>query len=177
MPPLGQTALVVLVPEADPALALVAAQYPHLVRPGLPAHVTVLYPWIPASEIDSAALNRCASLAASVDPTKVSFSAVQVHPGILFLEPDQRHIVNRLSQRAQSCWPSLRPYGGKYPDSPPHVTLALGAMRNDEIEAIRTLVTSLLPMQSRFDALHVVAFDESGWNGRHRFPFGTSGVR
>lgn len=171
VPPVGQTALVLLVPEAEPTLGAVASRYPHLVRRGVPAHVTVLYPWLPVDEIDGHALRLCSLLAASVHPVDVSFSALKAHPGMIFLEPDKSEIVDRLIKGTKSCWPSMRPYGGKYPDSPPHLSVALGELSQDEIESLRDLVNPLLPIKSRFDTLHLVSYAENGWTVRERWPF------
>ena len=52
MPTRGQTSLVIPVPAADALLASVGTRYPGTVRDGLPAHVSLLYPFVVAAELD-----------------------------------------------------------------------------------------------------------------------------
>jgi len=175
MPPLGQTALVLRVPEADSALTCVASVHLRLVRADLPAHVTILYPWLPAHEVDTDELSRCAGLVAPLTTLDVTFNEVHARPGLIFLEPDPGEPVQRLCEATQRCWPSLLPYEGKYADSPPHVTLALGTTSTEEEARIRALVDPLLPLRTRFDELLLMAFGEQGWSEIHRFPYGSEG--
>ena len=182
MPELGRTALVIPVPEADPALAAVGARYPRLARPGLPAHLTVLYPWLPSAEVGEGARRSCASLAGSVEPAEAVFREVGVHPGMVFLRPADPGPVDpapagpgsadRLIAGARARWPELPPYGGKYPDSPPHVSLALGEMSPEEVAGVRELVGPLLPLRARLAELWLVALGPEGWLAMDRWPLG-----
>ncbi|MGH3982995.1 MAG: hypothetical protein ACRDST_10020 [Pseudonocardiaceae bacterium] len=52
MPTNGQTGLVIPVPTADPLLTLVETRHPGTVRKGVPAHVSLLYPFVGAAELD-----------------------------------------------------------------------------------------------------------------------------
>jgi hypothetical protein len=47
----GQTALIVPVPEADPAVAEWRDRYDRSAPMGVPAHISVLVPWIPEPEL------------------------------------------------------------------------------------------------------------------------------
>lgn len=176
MPQPGQTALVLLVPAADPLLAAVAARYPNRVRGGVPAHLTVLYPFVPAAKLDMSVIEACAQIAGDIAPTSVRFSRCHVRPGLIYLVPEPPGQIQRLLKSVQARWPVLPPYGGKYADAPAHVSIALGADAVDQA-AIFRLVDSLLPITCQFPELHVVALDEEkGWETRKRFPFGASGL-
>lgn len=172
MPELGRTALVIPVPEADPALAAVGSRYPGLVRDGLPAHLTVLYPWLPGTDVDDYARRSCAALAASVEPAEAVFREIGVHPGMVFLRPADPGPADRLIAGARDRWPALPPYGGKYPDSPAHVTLALGELSPEEIAGVRELVEPLLPIRSPLAELRLVALGPDGWLATDRWPLG-----
>ncbi|GAA5176070.1 2'-5' RNA ligase family protein [Pseudonocardia eucalypti] len=172
MPELGRTALVIPVPEADPALAAVGTRYPRLARPGLPAHLTVLYPWLPAAYVDDRARRSCAALAATAEPAEAEFREIGVHPGMVFLRPADPGPVDRLIAGARTRWPELPPYGGKYPDSPAHVSLALGGMSPEEVDGVRDLVGPMLPITSRLAELWLVALGPDGWLATDRWPLG-----
>lgn len=85
MATLGQTGLVFLAPAADPVLSIVASTYPHLVRPGLPAHITVRYPWIPIDRVGDDALRLCAELAAATPRTQLTLTDIGGRPGFVYL--------------------------------------------------------------------------------------------
>src|SRR5262249_27254352 len=133
---LGQTGLVFMAPEAEPVLSIVASTYPHLVRPGLPAHITVLYPWIPIDRVSDDALGLCAQLAAATPRTKLTLNDIGIRPGFVYLSCADASHVEDVCNAAQKAWPDLPPYGGKYNDSRPHITLALGEMRREDQEVI-----------------------------------------
>lgn len=76
---------------------------------------------------------------------------------------------------ARKIWPELSPYGGKYNDSRPHVTLALGEMQPGDQEAIAELARPFLPLAVYTDYLHVVAFDGRKWAVRRKFSCGQGG--
>jgi hypothetical protein len=52
----------VIVAEAEPTVAQLRLQLDPVARLGVPAHVTVLFPFIPASEIQGAVMGRLAAL-------------------------------------------------------------------------------------------------------------------
>ncbi len=58
------------IPAVDPLLAAVAARYPHTVREGLPAHLTVLYPFVRADELDPSVIDACARIVAVIPPSR-----------------------------------------------------------------------------------------------------------
>jgi 2'-5' RNA ligase len=171
MPRPGQTALVLPVPAADPLLAAVAARYPDAVREGLPAHLTVLYPFVPADELDASVMQACAQIVRGIAPITVRFTRCQVRPELIYLPPEPADQVQRLLEEVWARWPALLPYGGKYADASAHVSIALGAQAEDQ-DAIVGLVEPLLPVTTQLSELHVAALDEDGWGIRSRLPFG-----
>jgi hypothetical protein len=51
-PAAQESALVVLVPAAEALVGVFRALYDPAVRVGVPAHITVLYPFVPTDKID-----------------------------------------------------------------------------------------------------------------------------
>src|SRR6476469_2484700 len=58
----GRTALMVVVAEAEPTVARLRLQLDPFARLGVPAHVTVLFPFIPASGVRDDVIVRLAAL-------------------------------------------------------------------------------------------------------------------
>ena len=63
-----RSALLVAVPEAEPAVAEHRARLDSSARDGVPAHLTVLYPFLPPASIDRAVLASLRGLFAGFAP-------------------------------------------------------------------------------------------------------------
>lgn len=61
-----ESALIVAVPEAEPAVAALRAAYDPSASWGVPAHITVLYPFLPPDRIDAAVLAAVRATVAGV---------------------------------------------------------------------------------------------------------------
>lgn len=154
----GQTAVILPVPAADDVLAAVASQHPAAVRPGVPAHVSLLYPFLPAPAIDATVTAWLKRFAASWPSVTITLSEVRQRPGFVYLPcPELLPLV----EDARSAWPDLRPYGGRFGASPePHLTVSMldGGEGN-----IATLVAGMLPVRTVLNEVWLVAFDGLAW--------------
>ncbi|MGW5721205.1 2'-5' RNA ligase family protein [Amycolatopsis sp. NPDC003865] len=169
MPEPGTTALVLLLPAAEPALAAARRIDPGLVRPGLPAHVTALYPFLPDASLDDDVLAAVRCLAAGVSPGPVELTEVLVAPGFVALPaPSLQAITDAVCAR----WPDVPPYGGRFGPRPPaHVTVAMGG-DDETLARVAADVRPLLPVTGRVEALQLVALTGRGWEPRLDAPFG-----
>lgn len=185
---LTRTALLLPVPAADPLLMKIADRYPMTVRPGLPAHLTVLYPFVPAENLDAATIRACAEIAERTAPIDVRFTRCRVRGEMAYLGPEPVAPVDALLRAVRARWPDLTPYDGRFPDAPAHVTLALDGRLSDHAEregahgpasgervservrAIVRLVDPLLPIGTTLDELMLVASGEDSWAVRGRWP-------
>lgn len=166
MPQPGWTALVAPVPALDPLLAAIEAAHPGATRPGIPAHVTFLYPFLPLTELDSASTDRLTALAARHAPLTLEFAEVRVEPGFVYLDSP---LLKPLTDEIRAHWPSLVPYLGRFgPDPVAHLSLAIGTTETD---AIAALASSELPVTVTLDHLWLVGHDNDEWQTLGRFPF------
>ncbi|MGO1052033.1 2'-5' RNA ligase family protein [Crossiella sp. CA198] len=165
MPALGTTALLILVPAAEPLLDAARAVNPATVRPGLPAHVTVSYPFVPITEGLTDAVH---ALAADTPQIALTLAEVVVRPGFLAVTaPGVQDLADRAGQR----WPWLRPYDGRFGERPPtHLTVALGASAA-EADRIAERVRALLPIRVSATGLELVERTTRGWQVRLSAPF------
>ncbi|MGW5746609.1 2'-5' RNA ligase family protein [Amycolatopsis sp. NPDC003861] len=169
MPSVGTTALVMVLPAAEPALAVARRVDPGLVRPGLHAHVTALYPFLPDASLTDAVLAEVRSLAAAVSPPDVKLAELVVAPGFVALAaPDLQAVADAVCAR----WPSVLPYGGRFGPRPAaHLTVAMGGS-DEALAQVAEGVRPLLPLTDRADGLQLVALTERGWELRLEAPFG-----
>ncbi|MEU7784421.1 MULTISPECIES: 2'-5' RNA ligase family protein [unclassified Amycolatopsis] len=169
MPEPGTTALVILLPAAEPVLAAARRVDPALVRPGLPAHVTALYPFLPAAEVSDAVLDAVRALAATFSPTEVPLTEFVTAPGFAAIPaPALQPVTDAVCAR----WPEVRPYGGRFGPRPgAHVTVAMGG-EADVLERVAAEVRPLLPLTDQAAELQLVALTDRGWEPRLSARFG-----
>jgi hypothetical protein len=169
VPEPGTTALVILLPAAEPALAAARRVDPALVRPGLVAHVTALYPFLPDASLTDSVLAGVRSLAAGFSPTEVRLTELSVAPGFAALPAPA---LQPITDAVRGRWPDVVPYGGRFGSRPPaHVTVAMGG-DEETLTRVGAEVRPLLPLTGRAESVQVVALTGRGWELRLEAPFG-----
>lgn len=169
---LGGTALVVTVPAAEQILAGVRSRYDPAVAAGVPAHVTVLYPWLPQVQLDEETLAELATLCASLPGFDAALTAVDRFPGgVGWLAPEPAARFKALTTAVWTRWPQAPPYQGEFDDPIPHLTIAQ-SQPVAVLDAVAEQLRPLLPIPFRVGALHLLAFDGIRWRERARFELG-----
>ena len=165
-----RSALIVVVPEAEPIVGEWRLQYDNA-RLGIPAHVTLLFPFVPADVLDEALFEELCPLFAAQPAFAVSFPRVARFPDHAWLAPEPSEPFVRLTELIFERYSGYPPYEGIHDEVIPHLTVGEGdAAFQDEVE--RALNPSL-PVESVVRDVVLLAEDESGyWRPRERFPLG-----
>ncbi|MCI3274285.1 2'-5' RNA ligase family protein [Streptomyces cylindrosporus] len=163
----GQSALVVRIPEAEPAVRTWRERYDPAARAGVPAHVTVLFPFLHADLIDTAACDALAEVIGRHSSFDVSFERLGRFPGVLYLAPDPEAPFRRLTEAIVERWPQTPPYGGKY-EPVPHLTIAQG-QADDVLADLATTLRAHLPVTAHVSTVDLVAYDGTEWTHRATF--------
>jgi len=168
-----ETALVILVPEAEAVVAAHRRRYDPSAAVGVPAHVTVLYPF--RSVIDGTAADVVAGLAADVPAFDVKFATLARFPGeVVYLAPDPAEPFLRLMAATFASFPDCPPYGGAIPEALPHLTVADGVDATTAA-ALDIAIGPELPITSRVERLTLIAEDPNGhWIAVRHWPLGRS---
>lgn len=142
--PATETAVIVTLPSAEDAVARHRERYDPAAAWGVPAHVTVLYPFVPPAQVDDRVLEVLRSVVASVP----RFRATCRRTGwfaddVLWLDPQPADPFRALTTALVEAFPGHLPYGGEYDDVVPHLTVAQDAgparLREVESDVIRHL--------------------------------------
>ncbi len=159
----------ILLPAAEPVLAAARRVDPALVRPGLPAHVTALYPFLPDGSLTDEVLAEVRVLAAGFPAPEVRLAELVVTPGFVALAaPALQPVADAVCAR----WPDVLPYGGRFGPRPvAHLTVAMGGTE-DTLERVAREVRPLVPLTDRATGLQLVALTDHGWELRSEAPFG-----
>ena len=166
----GQTGLVVAIPSAEPVVARLRAAYDVAAAYGVPAHVTVLFPFLPYDAVDDGVRADLAGIAASVPATDVTFARCRRWRRVAWLEPEPDRPFRDLTARVAARWPESPPYAGTIADPVPHLTVAEG--EDDVLDLAEREVEPGLPFAARADRLHLIAFDGTRWQPAGHWPLG-----
>jgi len=119
-----QSAVLVPVPEAERAVSRHRARLDGAAARGVPAHVTVLYPFVPPSEITAGTLTALAGAVASVGAFECEFGVTAwFGQDVMWLAPRPDAPFRALTRAVWSAFPGYPPYGGGYDDVIPHLTV------------------------------------------------------
>jgi 2'-5' RNA ligase len=159
------TALVVVVAEADPVLAATGLTD----MDGMPAHVTIVHPFLPAPDVDASRRSVLREIAAAHPTFPVEFTDVGRFPDSVHLLPDDAPALVALGHAIRRRWPGLpEPTNGAMV---PHLTVAYAD--GADADAAETLARSSLPVRTTVDRLTLLAFDRrTGWRVEEEFPLG-----
>ncbi len=159
-----------VLPDAAPLLDAAWRIDPALVRRGVPAHVSLLYPFVPESALTDQDEKGVRSLAASFPAADLLLEEVVTESGFVAVTvPGLQTIVDAF----RTQWPGLRPYKGRFGAQPAaHVTVAMGADNPTAAAHVRAAIGSLLPLHTRATAVQLVVLTEEGWQPRFTVPLG-----
>jgi 2'-5' RNA ligase len=164
----GQTGLIVKIPEAEPFVRAWRERFDPSARAGVPAHVTVLFPFLDESRIDARVCSALADVLGSHHAFDLRFERCGRFPGVLYLVPEPDAQLRRLTEVSVDRWPDAPPYGGRFTEVVPHLTLADGHEDAvlDEIEAD---LIGRLPFASRVSSVDLMVHDGAKWQERASF--------
>jgi len=166
-PALAHSALLVPVPEAEPLLGSLRGASAG--GPGLPPHVTIVYPFLPAVALDEAVTTELSRIVAGHRAFEFSLTGLGTFPGVVWLRPEPDQPFVALGDSVLARWPTLSRYEGRYAEVVPHLTVGRGRLRRSWRSRIETAV----PIAARARAVLLMAEDPGGrWEVRGRFPLG-----
>ena len=122
-----ETAVIIAVPEADPFVGLWRRQYTVDGAEGVPAHITLLYPFTDTSLYTARRGHEIENVLGDFAPIRFSLSSTayfQGRPNVLYLAPDPPAPFAAMSEALFARFPEHPPYGGVHDEVIPHLTVA-----------------------------------------------------
>jgi 2'-5' RNA ligase len=164
-----ETALVVTVPEAEPVVGDWRAKHDWSAQRGVPAHITLLYPFAPTEKVDETMLDQLRQLFAEEAPISFELARVARFPDVAWLAPEPSQPFSALTDLIAARFPAYPPYEGAHEEVIPHLTVAEGGPElQDRVEEA---VSGHLPIRSYArDVAFLFEDDEGRWRETHRFP-------
>jgi 2'-5' RNA ligase len=123
-----ETILLLPVPAAEPAVSCHRARLVESARLGVPAHLTVLYPFLPPAEISEPLLASLRRLFARFTAFEFTLDRVGwFGDEVVWLGPSDPAPFLALASAACTSFPSCLPYGGQHAGlRQPHLTIGKG---------------------------------------------------
>jgi hypothetical protein len=173
----SESALVVLVPEAEAVAKPFRDRYDPSAAAGVPAHITLLYPFKAPDEIDDMTLGRLRDCFARFEPVRFSLGTIRRFPGgVLYLAPEPDEPFRQLTLSIWKLFPETPPYAGKWPDITPHLSVAQLA-NETQLTAIEedfsTASQGNLPVPAIASEVALMENRSGRWKFRAMFALGT----
>ncbi len=166
----AESALIIPVAAVEPVVAGLRERFDPSAARGMPAHITVLYPFLPPGDVDGAVLDELRRLFAGVAPVPFGLTATGRFPGVLYLAPHPEEPFARFTAAVATRWPETPPYGGAHEEIVPHLTVA----HSDDPELLDRLdseLASQLPLTAVAAEVWLLEYRDAVWRRRARLPF------
>ena len=140
------SALIIPLLGADEAVGSWRAALDPSAAAGVPAHVTIHFPWLPVSLVEESDLQSLQDMVCAVPRFPVTFrSSRWFGREVLWLDPDPKEPFIALAAESAARWPGHPQYGGRFDAIVPHLTVGFGDPQ--VLDHAEAAIERLLPIQ------------------------------
>ena len=167
-----RAALVVPVPEAEPLVGRWRIEHDPPAPFGIPAHITLLFPFRPVHWLDEQAVADLEAFFRAVPPAQFALTHVgRFTGGVLYLAPEPPEPFVELTRKLSARF-DLLPYGRAGSGRTPHLTVA----RHEDpsfLDRVADALTPSLPLSFTLREAWLMERDAAGyWHRAKAFAFG-----
>lgn len=165
----ASSAILVPVPEAEDLVGAYRLEHDPVAAAGVPAHITLLVPWLPLEEIDRDALGELESQLLSVRSFSFRLDAVGwFGRSVLWLAPEPSGPFVRLTWQLAEHF-ATPPWDDEFDEVIPHLTVG-HASDGVELAPIAAALERRLPLECEAKEVWVMVGDGIRWHVRHQIP-------
>lgn len=170
-----RSALLMLVAEAEPCVGPLRARFDPSAQQGLPAHITLLYPFFAPDAISDALIASLRARFAQHRSFSFALTGLCGFPGVAYLRPDPLEPFDALIQDLSQAFPAYPPYGGAFPRPMPHLTVAHAPVAALEVATVEALGSAgpRLPLVCLAAAAALFVKRSGRWQPHTHFAFAT----
>ena len=169
-----KSAIVALFPKVDEVVAPYRMKLDPSAPWGVPAHVTVLYPFVPPHAISRYLVNQIQEVAGRLHAVDVRFERIACFgEQVVYAAPEPDEWFRVATLGIFHAFPDYPPYDGEIEDPTPHLTIGDGGP-GDEMKRAGKEIEERLPLQQRLEhlALMVGSEEPDSWSVLHEFELG-----
>jgi hypothetical protein len=176
----GDSALLVPIPEAEPVVGALRLKHDPAASRGVPAHVTVLFPFVPAARIDASLHEQLLAMFDGIATFDYRFDRVdRFGSATVFLAPSSANGFVALTDAVANAWPEFPPFSGAFAEVIPHLTVGdgLAAGMADRLAAeVRVSLAAHGPVAGRASEVWLMTEGADGtWSLAERCPLAIGG--
>jgi hypothetical protein len=172
-----ETAVVVQVAEAEPAVAQHRLRFDVAASWGVGAHVSVLYPFVPPGHVDEHVIRRLRAAVGRLDAFECTFQrCAWFDDEVLWLAPEPSTPFRDLTNAVWTEFPEHPPYEGAIADVVPHLTVGERSRATlQELRDVERAVSRSLPVSTYVDRVALIAGrpESDSWRTVRQLPLRT----
>lgn len=163
------SALIVRVPEAEPLVETLRRRFDPSARLGVPAHITILFPFMDPGSITSDVLAATQAAVGSIRAFAFALDEVGRWPDTTYLAPRPAEPFVELTEALVRRFPECPPYGARHPRIVPHLTVADGSFDAAETAAaeLRPLLRERGAVEAKCRAIDLIENSSGAWKTMH----------
>ena len=168
---MAESAFIVPVPEAEPCVGSLRERFDASAGLGVPAHITVLVPFMAPQDITPAVLQRAHQALSEVRAFQFTLDKVERFPATAYLAPEPGEPFIALTRSLVSSFPDYPPFSGEHDSIIPHLTVAHGNGAQAEIAATELCDTMRAhgPILSTCRSVLLLENSSGRWKAMHAF--------
>jgi 2'-5' RNA ligase len=169
---MAESAFIVRVPEAEPLVGKLRDQFDSSAKLGVPAHITVLYPFMPPEHITREILEEVGGVISGIRPFGFRLATIGHFPGVLYLIPEPSAPFAELTEAIARRFLQFPPYEGKVQSVIPHLTIAAGgdSQVTDAECQLLALMSKRGPVVATCDTLTLIENSTGRWKEKCAIP-------
>ncbi|WP_174996734.1 2'-5' RNA ligase family protein [Burkholderia lata] len=176
---MSTSAFVVEVPAAEPTVAHLRRRFDASASLGVPAHITLLFPFMSPDQITPDVIHQARSALRVVPSFEFSLTQVGRFETTAYLSPAPADPFVALTTALVECFPTYRPYGGAYDHIVPHLTVAHGDAVAAQAAAIELeeRLRVLAPIRTQCRSVSLLENSSGIWKQMHVIDLPTPHLR
>jgi 2'-5' RNA ligase len=165
----AETALLVPVPAAEPLVREQRLAHDPVAPLGIPAHITLHYPFVPPDALDESVERSVAEVVSGFRAFDFQLRDVRSFgDGVVYLAPEPGEPFTELTAALAARWPEHPPYGGGFETVIPHLTVAMAD--DAPVTVLESVLRPGLPVVTRATEVWLMeGRADDGWVRRARF--------
>ena len=167
----AESAFIVRVPEAEAHVGDLRERFDPSFQSGVPAHITILVPFMSPERLTDAVLQRAHRALSDVASFSFSLAEVRRFPGTAYLAPEPAEPFIALTESLVRAFPQYPPFGGEFDSVVPHLTVAHGdATRAKAAEReLSNIMRVRGPVASTCTEVALIENSTGMWRAMHHF--------
>lgn len=169
-----KSALIIPVPEVENIVRTWREQLDPACSRGIPVHITVLFPFVHPADLDDEVVQSLDAYFSKTNSLYFGFTSLDwFDDRVVYLKPSPDTDFRIMTRDLMVIFPHYLPYGGRYDEPTPHLTVGDGAPKKLLHEAARNINQHLPVMiNAKFAWLMTGGMGPNRWTLCHEFLLG-----